>query len=784
MAGFEPAVFLHEAETRYRTRAADHSTTAAHTYNSMAAQSLFACVPESFKIILQDSPSNIACKRTSQDNSNNPQQSGTGKPKFNATLVLLPRQFFFNFYGNSSTAALNSPNNYDKICQAMFKDVLREAYDAHCHDDGDEDFLRHVPCPVGQLCVDEDNPKNVIPNSQLTYAIKDVNNPRFWYLSLVACGLNESCGWQYSGPVSVSYHLTLVNGKPPAKDHDFFAYHFSCEQQRLRVLEVFLCALCLQTLGLVFATTAQLIMGASGRWVEGLVVSGQVCTLLCEAVFLLLLVLLARGWAVTATTGHHTLGLYSIWGSYAAVTLMLYAWNLVMVPPMSDSYQYGAWLGIFALVLRGALTGWYLWELRSTMLTQQQPHTLHFLLQLGAASLVWLVYLPVVALVALQVSPLWRPKLLQGFRYTADLLAHLFMAYTLYPRRSHPYVTLATSEDHCDELDLLDQAPQVLHRRRRRGDSRSSLSVTFDGEDSVLNGDVRLEYTNLLDADETVQFDRLNGQMNQGATQPIENNYGSSDHFVAGSSEELSGTLNQTDVSQFRNNSRPLNQRNDGIEKVFPLLAPGQFHGTHSGSVDEPLTGQLIKYSDAPSKFLGRSGSPASFEFQVNRNDGLPLTKDEQHFGSYRNSGSAKVHTSNILAELDDASGWSPELGSHVNSASNDQKFTPGSYSNEIYAHGDETGHKVAFRNKDGGDELLCSDNEYQMYTSGDDSRKFAHELNTRLKFISSTVPDRQETSHFAPVGEFSPQLLSDESDSELLVVVQDKKKSRPPYKH
>ncbi|KAF2345720.1 Beta/gamma crystallin [Trinorchestia longiramus] len=29
MAGFEPAVFLHEAETRYRTRAADHSTTVA-----------------------------------------------------------------------------------------------------------------------------------------------------------------------------------------------------------------------------------------------------------------------------------------------------------------------------------------------------------------------------------------------------------------------------------------------------------------------------------------------------------------------------------------------------------------------------------------------------------------------------------------------------------------------------------------------------------------------------------------------------------------------------------
>ncbi|KAF2350070.1 hypothetical protein FHG87_019174 [Trinorchestia longiramus] len=37
MAGFEPAVFLHEAETRDRTRAADHSTTVA------AAQKKFGC---------------------------------------------------------------------------------------------------------------------------------------------------------------------------------------------------------------------------------------------------------------------------------------------------------------------------------------------------------------------------------------------------------------------------------------------------------------------------------------------------------------------------------------------------------------------------------------------------------------------------------------------------------------------------------------------------------------------------------------------------------------------
>ncbi|KAF2357872.1 hypothetical protein FHG87_011374 [Trinorchestia longiramus] len=42
MAGFEPAVFLHEAETRYRTRAADHSTMVAarNQYKAVSTRKL------------------------------------------------------------------------------------------------------------------------------------------------------------------------------------------------------------------------------------------------------------------------------------------------------------------------------------------------------------------------------------------------------------------------------------------------------------------------------------------------------------------------------------------------------------------------------------------------------------------------------------------------------------------------------------------------------------------------------------------------------------------------
>lgn len=45
---------------------------------------------------------------------------------------------------------------------------------------------------------------------------------------------------------------------------------------------------------------------------------------------------------------------------------------------------------------------------------EHSTRKLDFLLHFGASSLVWFIYLPVVAIVALQVNALWRYKLLLG----------------------------------------------------------------------------------------------------------------------------------------------------------------------------------------------------------------------------------------------------------------------------------------------------------------------------------------------------------------------------------
>lgn len=57
---------------------------------------------------------------------------------------------------------------------------------------------------------------------------------------------------------------------------------------------------------------------------------------------------------------------------------------------------------------------WFLWELRITMKYEHSTQKLDFLLHFGASSLVWFIYLPIVAIIAVNVNPLWRYKLLLG----------------------------------------------------------------------------------------------------------------------------------------------------------------------------------------------------------------------------------------------------------------------------------------------------------------------------------------------------------------------------------
>lgn len=96
----------------------------------------------------------------------------TGSVNKKATLAVLDRGYFLEYYGNRTVA------NKSKACILMFDKISSTAYDSACNDAGEVDFLRKVPCPKGQLCEDEDKPSNVVPNSQFTFRIREIRQPR------------------------------------------------------------------------------------------------------------------------------------------------------------------------------------------------------------------------------------------------------------------------------------------------------------------------------------------------------------------------------------------------------------------------------------------------------------------------------------------------------------------------------------------------------------------------------------------------------------------------------
>lgn len=131
----------------------------------------------------------------------------------------------------------------------MLDKINTVAYDSFCNDDGEEDFLRSVPCDQGKLCPDEDNPENVVRDSQFTFRIQDLYQARFWYVSLVACRKNmSSCKWEFVKDFDdkVDYDINIVNGNPGARNRNVFKFHYSSDEQDL--LPVYLMLLLVYTI--------------------------------------------------------------------------------------------------------------------------------------------------------------------------------------------------------------------------------------------------------------------------------------------------------------------------------------------------------------------------------------------------------------------------------------------------------------------------------------------------------------------------------------------------------
>ncbi|GAB1604298.1 uncharacterized protein LOC115219095 [Argonauta hians] len=384
------------------------------------------------------------------------------------TLVLVDSEYFMEYYSNRTLSGANR-------CPRMFNKIDTIAFDYKCRPKGLEDFLRKVPCPENNICVDEDDPKDVIEGFQFTYRIRDMERPRFWYLSLAAChrnhGHNKSveCQWmQTSDDIEIAYDIWLVNGHPSMKHINPFEHQFSFELHD--VAEIYLIALLLYcillgvwlraynkltkhpvtkllSLTIILETFSILLncidvikFSFDGIGVKWLSVLGNGIGVISECLFMLLVLVIAKGWAITSMNLNGKWLIFSVWGLYTVLNAVLFVWSLTEIDIISNTGEWHTGPGYLTLVFRLIIMLWFLYELRWTFLNDPQSKRLLFFQHFGAGILVWFVYLPVLVIVSLQISALWRFKTILSISFAANFLSAVCIVHLLWPSRSVLYL--------------------------------------------------------------------------------------------------------------------------------------------------------------------------------------------------------------------------------------------------------------------------------------------------------------------------------------------------------
>lgn len=374
------------------------------------------------------------------------------------TLVLVSSEYFVEFYGNRSF--MN--------CNRMFHKIDSLAFDADCKPEGTEDFLRKIPCKTNTFCIDEDNAINVLPGRQFTFRVQNSETPRFWYLSMVACQ-RKNCNWIHNSSINmdIDYDIWMVNGDPASKHLNPFEHQFSFEMQDVveiyaifsvlytvilpfwiyayqkqihPITKLLTVCICTEYAGVVMNVFHVLIYSFNGVGAEWLKVLGNVFGIFAECFFVLLLLLIAKGWTITSMKLTNRKIVFVFWGIYTVLTAILFIIGLTKVDDIKNIDEWNGWPVYFIITFRMVVMVWFIVELRATVQKNKHPDRLEFFQQFAAYYLVWFIYLPILVIVATLISALWRYKTILSITYAADLLSFIVLIHLLWPSRSVLYL--------------------------------------------------------------------------------------------------------------------------------------------------------------------------------------------------------------------------------------------------------------------------------------------------------------------------------------------------------
>ena len=186
---------------------------------------------------------------------------------------------------------------------------------------------------------------------------------RFWYISLVSCFheqlASKSCKWSHNDlDFKLDIDVWLVNGHPFKKHINPFEHQFSFEmhdvveiffsffiaycflvpiqcyaltkQKHLLPVLLTLC-MCMEFVGVILNQIHFLKFAFDGVGIDMFRVVGNFIDNCAQCLFMLLLLLIIKGWTITRMdlSWKERLLVFSVWTTYTLASMALFIWNLV-----------------------------------------------------------------------------------------------------------------------------------------------------------------------------------------------------------------------------------------------------------------------------------------------------------------------------------------------------------------------------------------------------------------------------------------------------------------------
>jgi len=210
------------------------------------------------------------------------------------------------------------------------------------------------------------------------------------------------------------------------------------------IVKLFTFSLFFQLLSVLAEAIHYLVYSFDGKGVLPLDKFSEGMEALGRVAFILLLILLAKGWTISTDElryrGFLIVGMLALFFAY--FSLIIFDW--AARDPESTLYEYESVPGALIVSLNGLTGIWFVVTILFTWRAEDDQVKKNFLLQLGLIYTVWFAVLPVMVLLGLGLDPWVREKIVKSMNLTITTLAFFILGYLLWPSRSDAYFRIKT----------------------------------------------------------------------------------------------------------------------------------------------------------------------------------------------------------------------------------------------------------------------------------------------------------------------------------------------------